>query len=513
MPRKPHLFLIIIFVIFVSYFNSLENGFVFDDQMLILENTTIRSLKNIPIILGFSDKLVFRPIREITYAIDYFFYRYKPIGYHLSNLFFLFLTCCVVYFISFHFFQNQLLALFTSVIFAVHPIHTEAVTYISGRKDTLAGLFYFLGFYFFVKYRKTNKKKYFIATVFNYVLAIFSKEIGITLPIILFFYDFYNLSDSQKFQEPKNIWNCFWIIFKKYYGFYLSMLIFIALFCVYMLFVRSTSSINYMKSIDIYGEGNPLNIYTQIKIIGIYLKLLVFPISLNADYTFNAIPQSYSIFEPQVLHNLIIILFYIIVSVIFIKSEWKIVSFLLLSLLASMLPIMQIVKYPEIISERALFIPSLFFCLLLTFLVRNIAFVSIKRFLIVFVVITIIFSIRTISRNFDWKDSKRLWEITVKTSPRSARAHYNLGTIYAKNGRHKDAIAEFKKSLIINPEKLITIPDYTVSSLLNLGNVYYLKGKKKEAIKSYKRVLKIDPSHKSARGNINLVESKINAIK
>ena len=77
----------------------------------------------------------------------------------------------------------------------------------------------------------------------------------------------------------------------------------------------------------------------------------------------------------------------------------------------------------------------------------------------------------------------------------------------------KDAIAEFKKSLIINPEELVTIPDYTISALLNLGNTYYLEGKIKKAIKSYERVLKIDPTNKSAHRNINLVKSKINAIK
>jgi tetratricopeptide (TPR) repeat protein len=276
-----------------------------------------------------------------------------------------------------------------------------------------------------------------------------------------------------------------------------------------MLFVRSTSSINYMQPINIYGDGNTLNIYTQIKIIGTYLKLLAFPVHLNADYTFNAIPQSFSIFEPQVAVSLIFFTLPLITAISFLNSRWEMASFFLLSLLVSMLPIMQIIKYPEIISERALFIPSMFFCLFLTYAMKNFLFMSKNSFIASLTLLAIIFSIRTASRNFDWKDSQRFWEKTVFTSPMSARAHYNLGTIYAKISRHQDAIIEFKKSLLINPEEIITIPDYTTSSLLNLGNVYYLTRKYSDAIENYRNVLDIEPNNRSALKNIKLAESRI----
>lgn len=264
-----------------------------------------------------------------------------------------------------------------------------------------------------------------------------------------------------------------------------------------------------MKSINIYGEENTLNIYTQIKIIGTYLKLLVFPLHLNADYTFNAIPQSFSIFEPQVAASLIILMLPLITVIYFINTRWKMLSFFLLSLLISMLPIMQIIKYPEIISERTLFIPSLFFCLFLTYFIKNILFKSKIHLVILFSVLTLIFSIRTVSRNFDWKDSQRLWEKTVLTSPMSARAHYNLGIVYAKINRYQDSIIEFEKSLSINSEDIVTIPDYTTSALLNLGNVYYLKENYQKAIEKYKKVLTIDSANKSAYRNIQLAESKL----
>ena len=261
-----------------------------------------------------------------------------------------------------------------------------------------------------------------------------------------------------------------------------------------------------MKPLYIYGVGTPLNIYTQIKIIGICLKLLLFPINLSADYTFNVIPQSLSIFETEVIEYLLLILLTLFFAVKLINSKNKIVSFLLLSMLASMLPLMQIVKYPEIISERSLFIPSLFSCLLLTYLISKSRKILKFNPVNLFILIIIIFSIRSISRNFDWKNYQTLWGKTAFTSPNSARARYNLGTGYARIGRYQEAKIELEKSLLINPAELITIPDYSVDVLLNLGNIFYLEGKNEEAVGYYKRVLKLDPENIRARHNIKLVK-------
>ena len=136
---------ILIIIVFACYFNVLGGAFLWDDSSLVVNNELIRDIRHIPKMFAFDAwptefASFYRPIQLVTYGIDYAFWKLNPVGYHITNSL---IHCGVVvllYFLLAMFFCNRRNALLCSLIFAVHPIHTEAVSYISGRADILAAL-------------------------------------------------------------------------------------------------------------------------------------------------------------------------------------------------------------------------------------------------------------------------------------------------------------------------------------------------------------------------------------
>src|SRR4030042_4340968 len=153
-------FCFLILLVAGLYFNSLGNLFTNWDDSMIYGNSQVKSLhwKNIQTIFTLHKASTYQPIRVLSYAIDYHFWKLNPIGYHITNILFYILTCIMVYFTLFHLSihlrergspeSHGRVALFGSLLFASHPVHVEAVTWLAARKEGLQGFFFFLGFYF-----------------------------------------------------------------------------------------------------------------------------------------------------------------------------------------------------------------------------------------------------------------------------------------------------------------------------------------------------------------------------
>src|SRR3990172_5723658 len=158
-------FLLITLLSGLIYFNSLENGFHFDDTYHLIDNPYIRGLKYVPMI--FTDTRTFsvwpgnnrhyRPLLLLTHVINYALGGLSPIGYHLVNLAFhvgsAFLVFLIVQAMSGVMGHGVLAALAAGLIFLVHPFNAEAVNYTTARSSLMSGFFYLLGFYCWVKFR------------------------------------------------------------------------------------------------------------------------------------------------------------------------------------------------------------------------------------------------------------------------------------------------------------------------------------------------------------------------
>jgi len=189
--------LIAIAVIFavasLVYVNTLGNSFVWDDIFLIVNNPFLKDISNLPKVLssgywastGSSDGL-YRPLTMATYLLEYSLFRLDPFYYHLDNII-LHLSCCLfVYLIGRKLTGNVTSAFVAGILFAAHPVHTEAVAWTSGRAELLASLFFLAALYTFIKPPRTLP--WYIVSPVLYFLGIASKETALTLPAAIFIY-------------------------------------------------------------------------------------------------------------------------------------------------------------------------------------------------------------------------------------------------------------------------------------------------------------------------------------
>lgn len=149
---------IIIVFTFAAYANSLGNDFIWDDEFLVRDNMYIRSFSHLKDIftsyLASSSGNInnfYRPLQDLSYMIDYFFWGYDPMGFRLTNIILHSLCAALIYILMARILGDYRPALLAGLFFGVHPINTEAVTYIAGRADPLYLVFFLSSFILFLK--------------------------------------------------------------------------------------------------------------------------------------------------------------------------------------------------------------------------------------------------------------------------------------------------------------------------------------------------------------------------
>lgn len=200
MKRIFAVFLILL-AIFASYAPSLQNGFVWDDTALILRDPLIRSWRLI--LEGFNHFLFvdatasdfYRPIQRLSYTLDYAIAAFRPGPYHLTSLFCHAGAAIMLFFFAEEFLRlmafetrkRHLISFLVALAWAIHPVNSSAVVYISGRADPLAAMFGFLGLYLVLRSSRatgSNKSLLIATALVPFLLSALSKEIGLIFPLL-----------------------------------------------------------------------------------------------------------------------------------------------------------------------------------------------------------------------------------------------------------------------------------------------------------------------------------------
>lgn len=465
--------LIIIFGL-ITYSNSLNNEFVWDDNHLIKDNQFIKDpsnfgkvfLTNIGAGAGI-DRIFYRPIQIFSYMIDYTIWKLNPFGYHLTNTFLHILVSLSLFWLINIFFNNKLLSLLTAVLYVVHPIHTEAVTYISGRSDSLAFLFMLLSFIFY--HKKINSKRviYYVILLICYAAALLSRENVLIFPFILLIYH-----------------NIFRIKIKPVT--YLSVL---GISIAYLL-----NRVFYLESLATYSISTSSHLVERLPGIFVaitnYAKLLIFPFNLHMEYG----QKTFSFMDPQAISGILIIVS--MITYAFLKRKDIVIYFSIAWFLLTFLPISNIYPINAYMAEHWMYIPSVgFFIILSNGLISITKKQKIKPFfLILSIGIILYFACLTFVQNNYWQDPQTFYERTLKFAPDSWRANFNLGNIYAKNHNYKEAIILYKKSLDNNSDN--------IEAYNNLANSYMAIGDNTKAINIYKKTIETNPKNIQAYNNL-----------
>ncbi|MFA5094889.1 MAG: hypothetical protein WC512_06580, partial [Candidatus Omnitrophota bacterium] len=192
---------------FLCYFNSLPNPFLWDDIVLVFSNLHIRDIGYIPrlflegVYYNNMTNTFYRPVLMATFALDYHSWGLETFGYHLTNIYLHVCNALLVYAIVKRVLGRRAVAFLSAAFFAVHPVNTEAVTYISGRADPLAAFLCLLSMAFYIEYcinEASGRMKYYAASAFFFLLAAFSKESALWFPAFMLVYRIYFTGRGKK---------------------------------------------------------------------------------------------------------------------------------------------------------------------------------------------------------------------------------------------------------------------------------------------------------------------------
>ncbi|KPK42993.1 MAG: hypothetical protein AMJ78_00005, partial [Omnitrophica WOR_2 bacterium SM23_29] len=188
---------LIIILGFVAYGNSLNGELLWDDHYLVKKNLFIKNPAYLPNIftenIGAGGKgrfSFYRPLQILTYMVDYSLWELNAMGYHLTNTLLHILVAIGIYWLINVLCSDNLLSLFTALLFVVHPVHTEAVTYISGRADSLVAILMLLCIIFYIKNINKGNLALYAVMVLSYILALLSRENSLILPVLILLYHY-----------------------------------------------------------------------------------------------------------------------------------------------------------------------------------------------------------------------------------------------------------------------------------------------------------------------------------
>lgn len=466
----------------IAYGNSFQNPFFWDDQNLIVENPyikDIRLVKNLftkDLAFGTQFSNFYRPLQSLSFELDYHLWGLNPFGFHLTNL--LLHTGCalVVYFLfSLIFPASRAIPLISALLFLVHPIQTEAVTYISGRADSQASLFILLSIFFYLKTSlKTQPKNnlFLLASTVSFILALLSKETALILPLLILLF---NLSFPQGSK-------------RHYWPYFLVALVYILL--------RSTV-LNFLQRPLFLSDANLyLRLLTSAKTFALYLGLFFLPFNLHME---RSLPYVSSILDKDVLFSLILLMLLIILILRSYKSS-KLCFFAGIWFFLTLLPVSNIVPLNANMAEHWLYLPSIGFFLLVAFgfdkLLKKAN--SIKRLSVILIIILISFyCFLTVKRNQEWGDPETFFRKILVYNPQSTEAYNCLGAIYQNQNKLDLAIDAFRRA--------VQIDTFNYKSYGNLGSALRKKKEYDLAISAYKKALALRPDIPGLYNNLGNV--------
>jgi tetratricopeptide (TPR) repeat protein len=516
-PQRIHYLLAIAILIGFTtllYLNTFQVPWQFDDRPNIVDNLAVHfydlSAERFFKLFSFSLSESIRLFSYFTFALNFYFGRLNVFGYHLVNLiihlatgillfWFVLLTLSLPSQRENYGSIGFKVAFLISLLFMVHPVQTQAVTYIVQRMTSMAAMLYLLSLILFIKARLTTGKRrivYYGGMGLSGLLAVLSKENALMLPVFIVLYEvlfFRQWEDGFSFRPLLKIF-----------------LILGGLGLIGFVFLGG-------RYIDVIREGYqyrdftmPERVLTQFRVTLHYLTLLVFPSPsrLNLDYDF---PVSKSLVDPfSTFLSLVAILVFLGIGIWKMK-KWPVLSFFIFWYFGNLVIESSIIPL-EMVFEHRLYLPSIgpifLFSLLLVRLwerwvtagrLRKEAIFAGMLFLAILPL-----SWATIERNAVWRSEYGLWRDVVEKSPHKGRPHYNIGYFHFRSGQVAEAQKEFELALRLDPK--------LAPAHLNLGVIYYNQGHFDEALHLFKKALAVHPKYAQAYAYIGEIYDRNGAI-
>jgi len=476
---KKHQFLFVLclslIVSFALFGNAIKGDFVFDDNAVVKNRGDLKDISNIfnlfvsPYHQNMPLTGLYRPFTMATYALNHAIFGTEPKNFHVTNIIIHAINSFLVFWFVSYFLKSSKLAYLSFALFLIHPLHTEAVTWIVGRAELLAFMWGLIAIYFYLKKDR-------ILSSVAFLLALWSKESAVVLLPLVVYLD-YNFQDTPPMKAilrasyllgAIGVYSIFryWTLGSHFFG-------------------DATTTI-VENQIKFLGFG--AKIATALKVFFMYLVKLIWPAHLSADYSYNTIQNVSNIFtSPQSLIGCLVLagLIYLAVSRKTRKTAVGLgaITFLIPYLMISNL----IFSIGTVMGERLMYFSSLGFVIIIAFLINRLLESS-RNFryagYAIIILIVSLFSARIVIRNRDWKDTPTLFYATLKEAPNSLITRTAIAGIDIRNNKWADA----KEQLEI--AKNIYADNSHLQNLL--GVVAENDGELREAEERYKRSIELN---------------------
>jgi protein O-mannosyl-transferase len=442
--RKDYTYLFLFLVGCVPYLNTLGNNLVYDDLDQVAGNAFILDFHHLWQIFTTSvwafktaapGVVYFRPLMNVTFLALHKIYGNVAAGYHIFNLILAGWIVCMVFAVTMRLTKNRSLSLIAAVIFALHPVHSESVAWISDVTDLEVSLFVLLAFWSYLALSESPSfswpRQLGIAGFF--VLALLSKEIAIVLPPVALVFEHFYRDDRATTALFKKV--------SRYAGLWL-------LLGCYFLYRRIVLG---AAGAAVHRQGMTLSqtVFSGFQLFSHYLYKLIWPANLEAFYVFT---KSYHFWEPAVLAGIAAFAFLVYMALRLMRSN-PLVSFGIVWFFA-FLGLGLNVRWLAVaaFAERYLFLPSLGFAWIVAAGVLALWHATERRSAILkpilasaAAVVMILAFVRIYTRNRVWYDNTSLFEFTLKQEPDAYIIRTNLAIHYWDAGQHDLAIQEWQR--------------------------------------------------------------------
>ena len=483
--------LILIALAVLPYFNSLHNGFVYDDIDQVLRNPYLRNFHHLREIFTSSvwsfmgdfrgSSNYYRPVMSLGYLFCYQLFGAQARGFHLANLLANVAVVLLVFLVTLQMFRSAAVALAAACIFALHPIHSEAVDWIAAVTELELAFFYLLTFGLFLASARAAGKcsgSMQLAMAGSFVLALLSKEQALTLPVLAALYEHLFREDHAETSWVQKIrrYGALWLLAGVY------------------LVLRARYLGGLAPSLDRPAFGKSELVISALALIGRYCWKLVWPAELCAYYVF---PLHVAALYPWALGGVAALA----ISALIFAALWKSnrqTAFGVVWLLATLAPVLNVrwmTSNP--FAERYLYLASVGFCWVVGWAgvwCWNSLSVRSSRWRVALplaagLVVTL-WVARIVTRNRDWRDNITFYTATLAVSPDAYYIHNNLGTVYWAQGNIPAAAHEWRTALRLAP--------HSEYALHNLGLVANAEKRYPEAEILFLRALRIRPNYSDA---------------
>lgn len=472
--NRTHIFACaaILLISILVYSNTINSGFVWDDRGTIVSNTSIKSIKNIPSFFtkdqwkttGNPSSSYYRPIANTFWLIEFQLWGNDPLGYHITSIILHAFFSLLLYLLCFRISGSNIAAIFSAMVFSVHPVHTENVAWITGVTYMVCAILITTSLLFYMNYSERQSKASLSISLICFLFAVFSYEYALMLPFILMAYEF--LIARRKIRIK----------------ILLPYLLIVLLYLAAREMVIS-SAITY--DIPLYSR-----ILTSFVIHVEYLQSFFLPFSLKVLYDIQ--PPS-SIFNIQAIISIFVVTAVWILMFLLYKKDRK-ALFAVIWFFVFLLPVANIfvIVKPQMMSLRYLYIASIGLSMFAGMYINKI---SSKSRMIPFIIILIL-SVITLNQNKYWHDDITLYQRMIVDSPSSSLARNNLGVAYLEANRLSDALKEFQVAAESDPKNRF--------AFFNLGDTYRALNRSDEAVFYLRKVLEVDPKDSRAHNSLGL---------